>query len=167
MFLNDVIEFHEKFNIRRGDSKEVTKKLTDKEIRFRVGFLLEELTETMEAFGLQKGENNKKELMEFIARVEIEDHNYDELEVIDGLLDLIYVALGTLDLMHLSEDHIRDHWAEIQRANMTKERAKGDDDPKSKRKNSLDIVKPDGWKGPDHKGVMEKHVQQSFGIEDE
>lgn len=162
MFLRDVLDFHEKFGIRRGDSNQVSQKLTEEEIRFRIGFLLEELNETMVAFGLQKDVADKETLRNFITKVEIEEGNYDELEIIDGLLDIIYVAFGTLDLMHLSEEQIRDHQSEIQRANMSKERSINADDPRSKRKNSLDIVKPEGWEGPNHEAIMQKYVKQSF-----
>jgi predicted HAD superfamily Cof-like phosphohydrolase len=46
------------------------------------------------------------------------------------------------------------HWEEVHSKNMAKERA-SQDDPRSKRKNSLDIVKPEGWTGPDHTTIIE------------
>ena len=159
MFLKDVLKFHDKFGIRRGNSNDVSKKLTEEEIRFRARFLMEELSETMTAMGFPM---NTATSQAHIMAVGLNPNNYDELEIIDGLLDLVYVALGTLDLMHLNEDQIRDHWADIQRANISKERSTSANDPRSKRKNSLDIVKPDGWKGPDHKSVMDKHIQLAF-----
>jgi len=159
MFLRNVLDFHEKFDIRRGNSNEVSQKLTENEIRFRVGFLMEELSETMKAMGFP---DDSESVQTYIASITIDADKYDELEIIDGLLDLIYVAFGTLDLMHLSETQIRDHQLEIQRANMSKERSADANDPRSKRKNSLDIVKPEGWKGPDHGAIMEKYIQLTF-----
>lgn len=46
------------------------------------------------------------------------------------------------------------HWQEVQSKNMLKERAKSADDERSKRKNSLDIVKPEGWTSPDHETIL-------------
>lgn len=47
-----------------------------------------------------------------------------------------------------------DLFDEVQRANITKERATGTDDPRSKRGSAWDIVKPEGWTPPDIPGVF-------------
>jgi len=46
-------------------------------------------------------------------------------------------------------------WNEVQRANMTKQRASSDGSD-SKRRTSLDVVKPPGWQPPDVAGILEK-----------
>ena len=72
-------------------------------------------------------------------------------EAADALVDLVYVALGTAHMMHVPFDEC---WSEVQRANMQKVRANGSDDPLSKRKHQLDVVKPDGWKPPDLHSII-------------
>ena len=47
-------------------------------------------------------------------------------------------------------------FAEVQRANMQKERSIGENDPRSKRASSLDVIKPTGWVPPDVSGVIDK-----------
>jgi predicted HAD superfamily Cof-like phosphohydrolase len=71
--------------------------------------------------------------------------------VADGLVDLVYVALGTAHLLGLPWQHI---WDAVQEANMAKERATSADDERSTRKSSLDVVKPEGWQPPDVAGVL-------------
>ena len=161
MFLTDVINFHRRHGIQGGSTFEhVIKNLTEDEIKYRLGFLFEELIETTKAFGVNVDSGAELALKNLIANATIDYKNYDELEIIDGLLDLVYVSFGTLDLMELSEGQIREHQAEIQRANMSKERSSGADDSRSKRKHSLDIVKPKGWKGPNHGAIMESRVKR-------
>lgn len=59
---------------------------------------------------------------------------------VDGLLDTVYVALGTLYMMGVPTEAC---WALVQRANMAK--VKGI----TKRGNAVDAVKPEGWTGPE------------------
>jgi predicted HAD superfamily Cof-like phosphohydrolase len=67
----------------------------------------------------------------------------------DALVDLVYIAMGTAYQMGLPWQQL---WNEVQRANMSKVRATSAD--QSKRKSSLDVVKPEGWQGPDIQGVL-------------
>ncbi len=69
----------------------------------------------------------------------------------DALADLVYVALGTAHMMGVPFDAV---FAEVQRANMGKERASSSSDGRSKRGSALDVVKPEGWKPPDVAGVL-------------
>lgn len=48
------------------------------------------------------------------------------------------------------------HWTEVHIKNLLKERASSKNDARSKRKNSLDIIKPEGWTGPNHQAIIEK-----------
>lgn len=76
----DVQKFHKKFGIPTADSFEwPSKSMWD----FRYKFMMEELTETNEAF--QNG-------------------NFEEFA--DGLIDLMYVTLGTMDIMGFLDCHI-------------------------------------------------------------
>lgn len=125
----DVQAFHHKFGVMPEKSKrrDCLHLLGHAAFDFRFGFLREELDEFKAAY--EKG---------------------DSVEMIDALVDLVYVALGTADMMNANW---QDHWNEVQRANMTKERAQSASD--SKRGSSLDVIKPEGWTGPDHQMILE------------
>lgn len=125
-FIQDVKDFHDKFNIPIPHSP---KMLQSDVFEYRRKFLQEELDEYAYAY-----------------------KNGDYLEMVDALLDLIYVAIGTLLLMGLKPVVIRETWAEVQRANITKERVKTAEH--SKRGHTLDVVKPEGWTPPRHSAVF-------------
>ena len=91
-------------------------------LEFRVDFLKEELDET-EAALIQM----------------------DSEEIVDGLIDLCVVAIGTLDAFGVDPYKA---WDEILKANLSKEVG-----VKPERPNPLglpDLIKPEGWEGPDH-----------------
>ncbi len=58
----------------------------------------------------------------------------------DGLLDVIYVALGTLHQMGIP---VQACWDAVQTANMAKARGV------TSRGNAIDAIKPAGWTGPE------------------
>ncbi len=71
--------------------------------------------------------------------------NSDPEEMIDGLIDLCVIAIGTLDIAGVDADKA---WKEVLEANMAKRVG-----VKSNRPNPLglpDLVKPDGWVAPSH-----------------
>lgn len=78
----------------------------------------------------------------------------DVLEAADGLIDLVYFALGRLVEMGVPAAAV---FEEVHRANMGKQRGE-----LSKRPGSLgyDAVKPEGWKAPDHSWLL------NFGLAD-
>lgn len=91
-------------------------------LNFRMSFLDEELTETKNAV-----------------------RNNDAEEIVDGLIDLCVVAIGTLDAMGV-DSHAA--WTQVLRANLAKEVG-----IKPERPNPLglpDLIKPAGWKAPSH-----------------
>lgn len=93
-------------------------------LKFRIGFLQEELDETREAYMVKDAE-----------------------EVVDGLIDLCVVAIGTLDAFGVNPYKA---WDEVLKANMQKEVGR-----KATRPNPLgvpDLVKPDDWEAPSHEG---------------
>lgn len=63
----------------------------------------------------------------------------------DALIDLVYVAMGTADMMGLPWQAL---WDEVQRANMSKVRAERAE--QSARGTAFDVIKPAGWEPPDH-----------------
>ena len=114
----DIANMHEHYGVHPVIEKmdgETLKKF----LQFRVDFLMEELTE------LKNAENAE--------------------DVVDALIDLCVVAIGTLD--SFSVDSYR-AWDEVLKANMTKKTG-----IKASRPNPLglpDLIKPEGWVGPDH-----------------
>lgn len=93
-------------------------------LEFRVDFLKEELMETQAALT-----------------------NNDAEEIVDGLIDLCVVAIGTLDAFGVDPYKA---WDAVLEANMNKQVGK-----KPSRPNPLgvpDLIKPEGWTAPSHKG---------------
>lgn len=91
-------------------------------LNFRADFLQEELDETKRA--IMAG---------------------DPEEIVDGLIDLCVVAIGTLDAFGVDSYKA---WDEVLKANMAKQVG-----VKESRPNPLgmpDLIKPEGWKAPNH-----------------
>lgn len=102
----------------RDFDKEKFEKLID----FRIAFLEEELTE-------------------------LKDNRRNPEEIVDALIDLCVVAIGTLDLYSVDAHGA---WYEVLDANMNKEVG-----IKASRPNPLglpDLIKPEGWIAPSHEG---------------
>ena len=94
-----------------------------KYMKFRIGMMQEELDETKTAFD-----------------------NKDAEEMVDGMIDLCVFAIGTLEVFGVDANKA---WDEVYKANMSKEVG-----IKEGRPNPLglpDLVKPEGWTGPEHK----------------
>lgn len=123
----DMEHMHTQYGVHDWiDNKVRTEKFDDlyKFLEFRLAFLQEELDETKDAM-----------------------HNADPQEIVDGLIDLCVIAIGTLDAFNCDADGA---WDEVLRANLQKEVG-----VKASRPNPLglpDLVKPDDWEGPDHDG---------------
>lgn len=73
--------------------------------------------------------------------------NKDLPETIDALIDIMVVAAGTLDLMGVDSQK---HWDEVHFCNMQKQVGV------TKRKFGADLMKPHGWKGPNHQRILEE-----------
>jgi len=127
---DDVGEFHHKFGLPMADETTAPCAINDETFLYRYQHLLEELHELLKAH-----------------------RDSDLVGVADALADLVYVALGTAHFYHLPFDAV---FAEVQRANMEKERATSAKDERSKRASAFDIVKPEGWQAPNIKGVLQK-----------
>lgn len=96
----------------------------DEFLKFRVNFLREEMSELINAV----------------------DTDNDE-EIVDALIDLCVVAIGTLTAFNVDANKA---WDEVLRANMNKKVGM-----KPSRPNKLglpDLIKPKNWRGPNHKG---------------
>ena len=125
---NDIHDMHEKYGVHDWVKEELNREDKDwsklnKFLDFRLKFLQEELDETRAAAILDKNPE----------------------EIVDGLIDLCVVAIGTLDAFGVDAQKA---WEEVHNANMAKERG-----VKESRPNPLglpDLIKPEGWKGPNH-----------------
>jgi len=74
-------------------------------------------------------------------------------EVVDGLIDMMWVIMGTL-LTYVGPDCARDLMNEVARANLSKvDGTIGDLEVNDNGK----VLKPAGWVGPDIRGVLENH----------
>ena len=114
----DINDFQKKFGFKM---REVGAKPDAPLLHFRLKFLLEELHE---------------------LKV---DASKDDMEgILDALVDLVYVALGTAWLLNLN---FAGAWKLVHEANMAKVRAERPED--SKRGSLFDVIKPKGWKKPD------------------
>lgn len=123
--VTDIENMHKKYQVNEwvatqldnGDMKKLQQLLA-----FRLDFVEEEFEETLKAFA---------------------DKNPEE--IVDGLIDIIVIALGTLDMFNVDTDWA---WEKVHNANMNKEVG-----VKPGRPNPLglpDLIKPEGWTAPNH-----------------
>lgn len=120
----DINDMHTKYGVRNAVKEFDSEKLRAF-LRFRLDFLHEELGETEKAAAANQP--------------------IDSEEVVDGLIDLCVVAIGTLDALGVDPYKA---WDEVHRANMSKEVG-----VKESRPNPLglpDLIKPEGWEAPSH-----------------
>ena len=123
--VDDIHEFSKRFRLPQPDKPEL---LDNYDMEYRVSFIQEELRELQYS------------------------HDDEDMEgVLDALVDLVYVALGTAWLMNLP---FEEAWNRVHEANLEKERATSHEDPRSKRHHRWDIVKPKGWKPARFKDLL-------------
>jgi hypothetical protein len=117
-WIADIASMHNKYGVKEAVSNFDKEKL-QKFLEFRVKFLQEELDELKTA------------------------KNADD--VVDALIDLCVVAIGTLDAFNVNSMNA---WNRVHEANMNKEVG-----VKESRPNPLglpDLIKPEGWEAPVH-----------------
>ena len=122
-WVKDIYDMHTKFGVRKAIEKLSPEELNEF-LQFRIRFLEEELNETKKAA-----------------------EEKDAEEVVDGLIDLCVVAIGTMDAFGVNAYQA---WNKVQTANMAKEVG-----IKESRPNKLglpDLIKPEDWTPPSHKG---------------
>jgi predicted HAD superfamily Cof-like phosphohydrolase len=123
----DIAEMHTKYGVN-AKVREFDKEKLQKFLEFRISFLQEELDEMKSA------------------------SNGDD--VVDALIDLCVVAIGTLDAFDVDAHKA---WDRVHTANMSKQVG-----IKPSRPNPLglpDLIKPEGWTAPTHVdnvGLIEK-----------
>ena len=129
----DVREFHDKFKLGIG---QIPMMLPPDIFYGRIEMLFEELKELMKA-------NRARQF------VNPPGHVADVANIGDALIDLVYFALGTAEMMGLPWQEM---WDEVHRANMAKERCTSRE--QSKRLNMIDVYKPEGWAPPDLEAIV-------------
>ena len=120
-WVRDMNNMHAKYGVHRWVKNNPDK--LKKYLEFRINFLQEELDETQRAAFIYE----------------------DPEEIVDGLIDLCVVAIGTLDAFGVDANAA---WDEVLKANMAKEVG-----VKPERPNPLglpDLMKPEGWEPPSH-----------------
>lgn len=143
--MEDIAEFHRKFGLGyEGKPRALPKDLSD----FRLGFKEEELREYRDATKVASLELSLDNPDPGIITTCLEDQ-------LDGLVDLVYVILGTAYL-HGYELRWQEAWDRVHRANMNKIRATNAS--QSARGSIHDVVKPQGWTKPRHNDLVEDHI---------
>lgn len=125
-WVNDMRQMASKYKIQDAVNN-LEKEQLRSFLNFRVRFIEEELNELKEATK---------------PRIPI-----DREEIVDALIDICVVAIGTLDLFDIDAHKA---WDEVLKANMNKEVG-----VKETRPNPMglpDLIKPEGWEAPDHTG---------------
>jgi predicted HAD superfamily Cof-like phosphohydrolase len=127
MAIHQVLEFHEKFELPDG----TVDQLDYEAFKFRANFMDEELSEFVQSYA-----------------------NQDRVGMFDALLDLVYVAYGTALFMGITAEQWKAGMDAVHLANISKVRAKHEGE--SARGTRLDVVKPEGWQGPETtlKGIL-------------
>ena len=123
-WVKDIQEMQTKFGTRDWTNKNVGTDKLKTFLDFRLDFIKEEYEETLKAVA----EN-------------------DAEEIVDGLIDICVVAIGTLDAYGVDAHKA---WDAVHKANMAKEVG-----IKAERPNPLgvpDLIKPEGWINPSHEG---------------
>lgn len=134
-WFGDIRQMHAKYGFH-GTVADFTPAMLNVLMEFRKNFLQEEFTEFMDAMDAR-----------------------DPEEVIDALIDMCVVAIGTLDLMGVNA---HEAWDRVHAANMAKERG-----IKPNRPNPLglpDLMKPKGWEAPTHEG---NHGSMALALKEE
>lgn len=138
----DNLEMHEKFGVHEAVDKLTPEKLL-KFVEFRLNFLQEELNEAKTALVKLQG------LQDLNWSQRTAEHDEQVLtageDIVDAMVDLCVVAIGTLNAMAVDA---HEAWDRVHAANMTKEVG-----IKASRPNPLglpDLIKPPGWVSPTH-----------------
>lgn len=116
----------------------------------RAKLIMEEAAETCAALGFHVDYVLVDPVTDdYLVGQNVKQGDQDLIEAIDGLVDLIVVALGTAVEMGIDLDSF---WEEVHRANMAKVGGPKREDGKQ--------LKPEGWQPPDHRVVL----QREYGI---
>jgi len=127
-FVKDLADMHAKFGVNKRVKELMVEdpKALLEFIQFRINFLQEELNETQK-LGLDR---------------------LDPEELLDGLVDICVVAIGTADAFDMN---FQEAWDRVHAANMQK--VPGIKPTRPNKHGFPDLIKPEGWVGPNHNGL--------------
>jgi predicted HAD superfamily Cof-like phosphohydrolase len=147
----DIADFHTRFgHDYNGPPRALPKDLLD----FRLKFIDEESSEYGQ---YATAATIERDVMAKPVR-DSANYAYHLEHALDGLVDLVYVALGNA---YLHGFNFREAWRRVHGANMKKVRKQKDDGTladntvDSGRAPKYDIVKPEGWEAPSHVDLVE------------
>ena len=136
--MKDIEAFHKKFDlVYEGPPRTLPGDIAD----FRTKFMREELDE------YEDHETHCREEFAQDGDADVSNYTYHLEQQLDALVDLVYVALGTVYLQGFRHA-FGAAWERVQRANMSKVRALSKSD--SARGSTWDVVKHVGWVPPTH-----------------
>lgn len=121
---SDIEDMHSKFGVN-SVIRNLDRNKLKKFLEFRLNFLQEELDEAKEALASDNSERAE--------------------DIVDAMIDLCVVAIGTLDAFDVDS---YEAWNRVHEKNMQKSPG-----IKPERPNPLglpDLIKPDGWTAPTH-----------------
>jgi predicted HAD superfamily Cof-like phosphohydrolase len=130
-WVQDIADMHQKYGVNPV-VRNFDKDKLEAFLKFRIDFLQEELDEMRNAVANRQASA-------------LDTANASD-DVVDALIDLCVVAIGTLDAFDVNA---YEAWDRVHKANMNKEVG-----VKASRPNPLglpDLVKPEGWVAPTHK----------------
>lgn len=144
---HQVQDFHDKANLKSSNE-------------LRAKLIMEEAVETVAALGFRATGIIEKniadggtwwEQAEDVALFVKHYDEYNHLDYIDGLCDLLYVTIGGAVDLNIN---IQPHFNEVHRANMAKLKGPKREDGKQ--------LKPEGWQPPDHQRIMEEYPSDTL-----
>jgi predicted HAD superfamily Cof-like phosphohydrolase len=130
-WVQDIADMHQKYGVNPV-VRNFDKDKLEAFLKFRIDFLQEELDEMRNAVANRQASA-------------LDTANASD-DVVDALIDLCVVAIGTLDAFDVNA---YEAWDRVHKANMNKEVG-----VKASRPNPLglpDLIKPEGWVPPTHK----------------
>lgn len=130
--VNDISTMHQKFGVNEAVNK-LNPEVLFEFLKFRVDFINEEYTELGKAIADAQVATSDDQIVKAAD------------DVVDALIDLVVVALGTLDAMNI--DSIK-AWDAVLEANMSK--SPGSNPTRPNKFSLPDMVKPSDFKSPDH-----------------
>lgn len=127
-FFEDVNQWHKAMGLDYTQPPHTPHLLSFKEFRHRTNFIFEEFRELIAA------------------------HESGNLpETADAIIDMVWVLCGMAALMGIPLNPL---WDEVKRANYTKRPWREGDPIKPRNYTASEIVKPEGWKPPNIRGLM-------------
>lgn len=157
--IHDVAKFQEKFGFIPNREPNF---LTGDLMAGRLNFMLEELLETAQACGYYLDDGKDGACGPFTFQ-RVPEPETDLAKALDGLIDQVYVILGTANLMGFHNEipmNVKskfatiwwEAWRRVHVANMAKKRVT--DVSQSKRGTLHDTYKPIGWCAPSFKDLL-------------